>query len=307
MSAAVSVVNLRKTYGPLVAVDDLSFEVPAGAVFALTGPNGAGKTTTVECIEGLRKPDRGSVRVLGLDPDRDHDRLYERIGVQLQESGLYDHIKVREALELFASFFPKPLPVAELLDSFDLAARAESRFSTLSGGEKRKLLTALALVGRPELVILDEPTSGLDPHARQAFWATLGRFRRDGLSIILTTHDLQEAEDHASTVAVVSRGRLLAVGAPADLLSEHGLRERVSCAWAEATAPVADGEPGIRQVVLAEGRLQVFVDDPQTSTSLTDRLRTLGAQELALRRANLEDLYLILTGKGYRKEGEVTP
>ncbi len=307
MSIAVSVQNLKKTYGSLVAVDDLSFEVPAGAVFALVGPNGAGKTTTVECIEGLRKPDSGTVRVLDLDPEGDHDRLYERIGVQLQESGLYDAIRVREALELFASFFPNPLPVADLLEQFELTARAASRFSTLSGGEKRKLLTALALVGRPELVILDEPTSGLDPHARQAFWATLARFRRDGLSIILTTHDLQEAEDHASTVAIVSRGRLLALGTPAELLSEHGLRERVSCAWDQVAPPVADGEPGIRQVVLAEGRLQVFVDDPGTSTSLTDRLRGLGAQELALRRANLEDLYLILTGKGYRKEGEVTP
>ena len=220
---AFEVEGLTKRYGGRLAVDRLTFEVAPGTIFALVGPNGSGKTTTVECMEGLRQPDAGVVRILGLDPFRDRERLYTSLGVQLQESSMHPRLRLREALWLFAAFHQRPADAAGLLRTYGLESLAGSLYGALSGGEKRRFLVALAFVGRPRAVILDEPTSGLDPQARHNVWRALERYRDQDGTVLLTTHLLDEAERHCDAVAILDHGRLLAIGPPSRLLAEHGL------------------------------------------------------------------------------------
>lgn len=211
---AVSVRNLVKRYGPVKAVEDLSFEITTGEVFAILGPNGAGKTTTIEILEGLRRPDSGEVRVLGRDPRRQARLVLPRIGVMLQEGGLYPGIRVAEAVRLFAGYYPNPRAADELIAQVGLAEHARRYVKTLSTGEKQRLSLALALVGRPELVFLDEPTAGMDPHGRAATWERVGALKAQGVTVILTTQLLDEAERLADRVAIIHRGGLVALGAP---------------------------------------------------------------------------------------------
>ncbi|WP_194916150.1 ABC transporter ATP-binding protein, partial [Catenulispora rubra] len=217
--AAIEVRNLTKTYGDTTAVADVSFEVGAGEIFGILGPNGAGKTTTVECISGLRTPDGGVVRVLGLDPDRDRDReeVRQLLGVQLQESRLPAKIQVREALELYASFYREPADVGRLLTQWDLNDKAGARFGKLSGGQKQRLAVALAMVGNPRVVVLDELTTGLDPHARRIAWEMVERVRAAGVTVLLVTHFMEEAERLCDRVAIIDAGRVVAVDTPAGL------------------------------------------------------------------------------------------
>ena len=214
---AIEVSGLVKRYGALTAVDGLDLTVARGETLALLGPNGAGKTTTVECLEGYRRPDAGTVRVLGLDPVADARALSPRIGVMLQEGGLYPHVRPAEVLHTFAAFHDDPEDPDALLASLGLDEVRDSRYRSLSGGEKQRLALALALVGRPEVLFLDEPTAGLDPVARRTTWALLEERTRTGTTILLTTHLLDEAAAVADRVAIIDRGRLRLVGTPAEL------------------------------------------------------------------------------------------
>ena len=214
--AVIEVDGFRKTYGRTVAVDEVSFTVEHGEIFGLIGPNGAGKTTTLECVEGLRKPDRGTIRVLGLDPFRDGYRLQHRIGVQLQQAQLQKRIKVWEAVHLWASLYRRPAADGErLLQQLGLADKRQAWFMTLSGGQKQRLFIALALINDPELVFLDELTTGLDPQARRAIWDLVRGIRERGKTVLLTTHLMEEAERLCDRVAIIEHGRIIDIDSPA--------------------------------------------------------------------------------------------
>ena len=214
---AIEVERLRKQYGAKVAVDDVSFTVAEGEIFGLLGRNGAGKSSTVDCVAGLRVPDDGRIRVAGLDPRRDHRELRHLLGVQLQESALPAKLTVAEAMRLFASFYRSPADIAGLLDMLDLTEKRNTRYRGLSGGQKQRLSIALALIGRPRIAILDELTTGLDPVARRDTWAFVEDIRNQGVTIMLVTHFMTEAERLCDRVAILDHGRLAAIGTPAQL------------------------------------------------------------------------------------------
>jgi ABC-2 type transport system ATP-binding protein len=304
--AAVEVCDLVKAYGSKQAVDGLSLTVAAGSVLALLGPNGAGKTTTVEICEGLRRPDTGTVRVLGLDPLADAAQLRPRVGVMLQDGvGGYTGARAIELLRLFASYAAHPHEPAALLDSVGLAEAAQTPVKRLSGGQQQRLSLALALVGRPELVFLDEPTAGLDPQARRGTWDIIRRLRADGVGVVLTTHFLDEAEQLADDVVVIDAGRVVAAGSPAELTrtgAEGQIRFRATpgLRLASLMAALPDGsqaaepEPGH---YLVSGQLS-----PQLLATLTAWCAGQGvlADDLTVGRRSLEDVFLELTGRGLR-------
>jgi ABC-2 type transport system ATP-binding protein len=217
--SVIEVRNLRKHYADQLAVADVSLSVDEGEIFGLVGPNGAGKTTTVECIEGLRAPDAGTVRVLGLDPRRDRAAVRRKLGVQLQESRLPDRIKVWEALDLYSSFYPHPADWRELMDELGLAPKRDTVFAKLSGGQKQRLSIALALVGNPSVAILDELTTGLDPQARRDTWELVRQVRDRGVTVVLVTHFMDEAERLCDRLAVIAAGRVVTVDTPRNLIA----------------------------------------------------------------------------------------
>jgi ABC-2 type transport system ATP-binding protein len=221
VAAVVEVRNVSKTYGPVPAVDDVSFDVLQGEIFGLIGPNGAGKTTTMECVEGLRRPDRGSIAVLGFDPVRDVRRLQHRIGVQLQQAQLQKRITVAEAVDFFASLYDRPADASRLLHQLGLADKRRAWFNTLSGGQQQRLFIALALINDPELVFLDELTTGLDPQARRAIWDLVRGIRDRGATVFLTTHLMEEAERLCDRVAIIERGRIIDIDTPPALVARH--------------------------------------------------------------------------------------
>src|SRR4030042_4120052 len=214
MDTIVQVEGLRKVYGATVAVDDVSFEVRQGEIFGMVGPNGAGKTTTIECLEGLRKPDQGIVRVLGMDPQRDGQILRERTGTQLQQSNLPERMRVWEALDLYASFYSKAADWKVLLAQLGLEEKRNAPFAKLSGGQKQRLFIALALLPDPELIFLDELTTGLDPQARHAIWDLVRGVRTRGKTVLMTTHFMEEAERLCDRVAILDHGRIGALDTP---------------------------------------------------------------------------------------------
>ncbi len=222
MQAVIQVEHLRKAYGPVVAVDDISFEVNAGEIFGMVGPNGAGKTSTVECIEGLRPQSGGTIRVLGYDPQVNRYALREHIGVQLQEAALQDRLRVWEALDLYASFYPRSVDQSALLEQVGLSEKRDSRFARLSGGQKQRLFIALALLHDPEVVFLDELTTGLDPQARRVMWEMVREMRTRGKTVFLITHSMEEAERLCDRIAIVDHGRLVALDTPEHLISNLG-------------------------------------------------------------------------------------
>ena len=227
---------IRKTYGRTVAVDEVSFDVQPGEIFGLIGPNGAGKTTTMECVGGLRVPDRGLISVLGLDPRRDVYALQERIGVQLQEAQLQKRIKVREAVGLWASLYRKPVDGDRLIEQLGLGDKRHAWFMTLSGGQKQRLFIALALINDPELVFLDELTTGLDPQARRAIWELVRGIRQRGKTVFLTTHLMEEAERLCDRVAIIDHGRVVDIGTPAELVRRHCPERTVIMVCEDSTA-----------------------------------------------------------------------
>jgi ABC-2 type transport system ATP-binding protein len=246
---AIAVMGLEKHYGTTRAVDGLSFEVERGEVFGLLGPNGAGKTTTVEILEGYRAPDAGTARVLGLDPVRDGTQLRPRIGVMLQEGGLYPGLKPRELLRLFAAYYDNPDDPDRLLDAVGLTEKAGTNVRRLSGGQQQRLSLACALIGRPDVVFLDEPTAGMDPHARATTWQLVRDLRDRAVTVLLTTHAMDEAEDLCDRVAIIAGGKLAALGSPAEL-TRHAVADEI---WFAAA-------PDIDILALARA-LGVGVDD----------------------------------------------
>ena len=224
-SFAIEVRDLEKYYGATRAVDGLSLTVQTGEVFGLLGRNGAGKTTTVEIMEGYRRPDRGSVRVLGLDPVSDGPKLHPRIGVMLQEGGLYQGVRPLELLRLFAAFYDEPRDPEQVLELVGLDDARRTTVRRLSGGQKQRLSLGLALIGNPTLLFLDEPTAGMDPHARARTWDLVRELRAAGVTIVLTTHAMDEAEELCDHVAIIDRGRLLAGGTPSELTQQARVRE----------------------------------------------------------------------------------
>ncbi len=305
--AAIVVERLAKSYGGRPAVRDLSFSVERGEIFALLGPNGAGKTTTVEILEGYRTLDSGTVRVLGLDPQRDAARLKPRIGVMLQQDGIYPTLRAREVLQLFAQFFAAPEDPNHLLEIVGLTDAAGMRTRQLSGGQKRRLALALALVGRPPLLFLDEPTTGMDPQARRATWDILRGLQERGTTILLTTHFMDEAERLADRIAILDHGTLLALDTPAGLTRSQsttttevrfsapsGLDVAALGALPSARGAHADA-PGT--YVIETG------DAPSLLVELTQWLRDARAPlaELRVGRSSLEDVFLQLTGKEMRE------
>ena len=212
--SVIEICGIHKAYGATVAVADVSFEVNEGEIFGLIGPNGAGKTTTMECVEGVRRPDRGTISILGLDPFRDQYALQNRIGVQLQQAQLQKRIKVREAVDLWASLYTKTVDGDRLLEQLGLASKRNAWFMTLSGGQKQRLFIALALINDPEVVFLDELTTGLDPQARRAIWELVRGIRERGKTVLMTTHLMEEAERLCDRVAIIERGKIIDIGTP---------------------------------------------------------------------------------------------
>jgi len=223
----IKVEHLRKVYGKVVAVNDISFEVQEGEIFGMVGPNGAGKTTTIECLESLRNPDSGKISVLGLNPLNDGYTLRERIGIQLQEATLYDRIRVWEALNLFASFYHHSIDWNSLLETLGLEDKRNSYINKLSGGQKQRLYIALALVNDPELIFLDELTTGLDPQGRRMMWKLVQDIRNQGKTVFLTTHYMEEAEQLCNRVAIIDRGNIIALDAPENLIRSLGVDSRI--------------------------------------------------------------------------------
>jgi ABC-2 type transport system ATP-binding protein len=299
---AILVEGLVKEYGTKRAVDGVSFSVSRGEVFALLGPNGAGKTTTVEILEGYRGSDGGLARVLGLDPAVNGGALKPRIGVMLQDSGLYLTIRPREALNLFGSFYPHPRSSAELLELVGLKDEV-TPYRRLSGGQKKRLALALALVGSPEVLFLDEPTSGLDPQARRATWDIVSSLRAEGTAVLLTTHYLEEAERLADAVAILDRGHVLAKGSPATLMQREQTIVRLS------TREHVDTEllltlPSARSVHFDDGAHLIDTSDASALlVEVTALLHDRGIPivELRVGASSLDDVFLALTGREVRE------
>src|SRR6204780_4935678 len=223
----VEIAHLRKTYGSLVAVDDVSFSVAEGEIFGLLGPNGAGKTTTAECAIGLRSPDLGTIRLMGLDPHADADQIHEIVGVQLQASALPDKLRVGEILDMYRSFYREPADVGELIEVLGLAGKRKDYYRSLSGGQRQRLAVALALIGQPRIAVLDEMTTGLDPQARRDAWGLIEGIRNRGVTIVLVTHFMEEAERLCDRVALIDHGRIIALGPPEHLGEQASTSKRV--------------------------------------------------------------------------------
>ncbi len=303
MAAAITAEKLRKVYGDLVAVDNIAFEVHEGEIFGMVGPNGAGKTTTIECIEGLRRPDGGSVQVLGMHPQRDGYGLRERIGVQLQESTLPDRIKVWEALDLFAAFYRQSVDWRPLLEQLGLDEKRNASFGKLSGGQKQRLFIALALLNDPELVFLDELTTGLDPQARRAMWDLVRNIRQRGKTVFLTTHFMEEAELLCDRVAIMDHGRIVALDTPENLISSLGTENRVVfVAAGRLDEGLLQALPGVSRVERVGERVVVHGQGDGLVSSVVNALEAGGVRfrDLRTEQPTLEDVFLALTGKEMR-------
>ncbi len=300
----VRVAGFRKTYGSVVAVDEISFEVNEGEIFGLIGPNGAGKTTTMECIEGFRRPDRGSISVLGLDPVRDVYKLQHRIGVQLQQAQLQKRITVREAVHLWTSLYGRPAAQGEaLLQQLGLFEKRNAWFMTLSGGQKQRLFIVLALINDPELVFLDELTTGLDPQARRAIWDLVRGIRARGKTVLLTTHLMEEAERLCDRVAIIEHGRIIDIDTPEQLVARH---------VAERTVVVSTGDPaaedrfrsiaGVASVTRHDDRFTLRGSGSGFVTAVIQCISDARITVTDFRTVHptLEDVFLKLTGHSIR-------
>jgi ABC-2 type transport system ATP-binding protein len=293
---AVTVQHLVKKYGHLVAVDDVSLSIHEGEIFGIIGPNGAGKTTTVECISGLRAPDSGSISVYGLSPKKDRNKMREFVGVQLQESALPPRIRVREAVKLFASFYSNPMDPDQLLKSLGMEQIVNSSFKNLSGGQRQRVSIALALVGNPKLAILDELTTGLDPEARREIWSLIERMRDRGVTVILVTHFMDEAERLCDRLALINHGTVAALDTPEAIAARAGgsrVRFIPSQAVDEQTLRAI---PGVNEIERKE-RYVTVTGTGDLAGSLIDALAAIGVRvsDVEARTGNLEDAFIKLT------------
>lgn len=301
--AVISVAHLGKRYAKTIAVDDVSLEVFEGEVFGLIGPNGAGKTTTMECTEGLRRPDRGSIAVLGLHPQRDAAALRQRIGVQHQEAHLQKRIKVWEALDLWATLYPRAVDVDALLARLGLESKRNAWFMTLSGGQKQRLFVALALIHDPEVVFLDELTTGLDPQARRAIWDLIADIKARGKTVFLTTHLMEEAERLCDRVAIIEHGRVIEMGAPAELVARHCPQRRV--VFTAESADAAKSFAGLSSVRSWQADGMTHTLDGEGDDFVTDVINVIAQAGIRVRgfrteMPTLEDVFLKLTGHRVR-------
>lgn len=301
----INVQDLRKHYGETRAVDGVSFTIYGGEIFGMLGPNGAGKTTAVECIEGLRDPDGGTVTVLGMRQGPERFKIKGRIGVQLQTTGLYPKLNVREVLALFASFYPKPVDVSELISLVDLEEKARTPSKDLSGGQRQRLSLALALVGDPDVVFLDEPTTGLDPQARRALWDVIHDLRRRGKSVMLTTHYMEEAEHLCDRVAVMDHGRIIELDRPSVLVSRYFKETAIEFATsADWPLERLRALPCVSNAMVENGHAVVYsIDVPRTMSGLLEISASAGLafSDMSVRTASLEDVFLRLTGRRIRE------
>jgi ABC-2 type transport system ATP-binding protein len=311
--SAVEITHLRKTYGALAAVDDVSFTVAEGEIFGILGPNGAGKTTTVECAIGLRSPDSGTIRLLGLDPHADREQVHEIVGVQLQASAQPAKLRVGEILDMYRSFYRQPADGRELTEALGLTGKLGDYYKSLSGGQRQRLSVALALIGRPKIAVLDEMTTGLDPQARRDAWDLIDGMRERGVTILLVTHFMEEAERLCDRVALIDHGRIVALDSPAALAAQarggktvrfqpsSWFDERLLTDLPEVTGVEHDGQ---RLVVTGTGELVNAVILALASVGVT-------ARDVRLDASNLEDAFVRLTGRSSpegtpSKEGALT-
>ena len=305
MHPVIQVSGVRKTYGPTVAVDDVSFEVNDGEIFGLIGPNGAGKTTTMECVEGLRTPDRGSISVLGLDPFRQVYKLQDRIGVQLQQAQLQKRIKVWEAVDLWASLYRnKAIDGEHLLEQLGLTDKRNAWFMNLSGGQKQRLFIALALINDPEVVFLDELTTGLDPQSRRAIWDLVRGISERGKTVFLTTHLMEEAERLCNRVAIIEHGRIIDMDTPESLVKRHCPERSVVLTTND---PLAEERfraiPRIEAVNRTDSRFTIRGRGDDLVTEVIHCLSEnhIRVSDFRTILPNLEDVFLKLTGHSIRE------
>ncbi len=301
MAAVIAVEHLDKAYGRTVAVDDLSFTVENGEIFGILGPNGAGKTTTVECVQGLRKADGGTIRVLGLDPNTQAAELRQRIGSQLQDSALPGRLRVAEALELFAAFARNPVDCEELLDRWRLQEQRDQPYDSLSGGQRQRLFIALAFVNSPELVFLDELTQGLDPQARRATWDLIREIRHAGTTVVLVTHFMDEAEHLCDRVAVVDHGKLVALDTPQGLIDGLGLRSVVRFSTTEPDLSWVERLEVVESLTRRGDAVEVHGTGPVLALVAHELVaRGVVPGDLRVDRPTVEDAFLALTGRTIR-------
>ena len=299
----IQVSRIRKSYGSTIAVSEVSFDVREGEIFGLIGPNGAGKTTTMECVEGVRRPDAGQISIMGLNPFRDRYQVQNRIGVQLQQAQLQKRIKVWEAVDLWASLYPKPLDGNRLLEQLGLADKRNAWFMNLSGGQKQRLFIALALINDPEVVFLDELTTGLDPQSRRAIWDLVRGIRDRGKTVFLTTHLMEEAERLCDRVAIIEHGTIIDIGTPPELGGRHCPTRTVILATGNANAEEwLRTIPEIERVMRQESQLTIqgrgddFVSEVIQCIS-ENRIRVTDFRTVL---PSLEDVFLKLTGHSIR-------
>jgi len=304
MAEPLIVRELRKRYGPVEAVRGVNFAVRAGEVFGMLGPNGAGKTTTLECVLGLREPDGGSVEVCGMDARGRRREVKERIGAALQVTALQDQVTPREALRVFGSFYAKHAAVDALLERFALREKADAAYATLSGGQRQRLALALAFVNEPEVVFLDEPTAGLDPQSRRELRGQVAAMKKSGATVVLTTHDIEEAEQLCDRVAIIDHGRIVAEGPPHALVAGAKAAALVTVETARPLErALIERLPGMVEIS-GEGNVQRF-RTTKLSQGLVELVKLLDAQrvelvDLHVQRATLEDVFIELTGNRLR-------
>jgi ABC-2 type transport system ATP-binding protein len=302
---AVEIEHLHKTFGSAVAVDDVSFSVGEGEIFGLLGPNGAGKTTTVECAIGLRSPDSGTIRLLGLDPRADREAVHEIVGVQLQAGALPAKLRVREILDMYRSFYRQPADVTELTGALGLAGKRDDYYRSLSGGQRQRLSVALALIGQPKIAVLDEMTTGLDPQARRDAWGLVQGIRDRGMTIVLVTHLMEEAERLCDRVALIDNGRIVALDTPARLAAQaRGGRSVRFLPSAPFEDRLLRELPEVARVEREGARVVVTgTGDVVNAVILTLAAAGVTARDVRLDSSNLEDAFVKLTGRRLRTEG----
>jgi len=298
MAGAIEVHGLVKRYGPLAAVAGIDFEVPAGTVFSFLGPNGAGKTTTTEILEGLRQKTEGTVSVLGLDPWNEGAELHRRIGVIPQEFRFFEKITPKEAIEYYRALFHTRADPKKILAQVELSDKADARYDTLSGGQKQKLGLALALTNDPEICFLDEPTTGLDPHARRAIWEVIRTLKRDGRTVFLTTHYLEEAEILADHVAIINQGKIIASGAPQEIIQKYGRPARMRVSGPPELADYLTRKLGVA-VSSDAGRLEIDLHRKEDALRVLFALDASGLpwDSFATEQDTLEDVFVRLVGR----------
>ncbi|MFD0589890.1 ABC transporter ATP-binding protein [Paenibacillus sp. GCM10027627] len=307
--AVLEVSHLRKSFGEVRAVDDISFSVEAGEIFTIIGPNGAGKTTTLEMIEGLVPPDSGDIRIDGLSWSRDGEQIKQDIGVQPQSSALFDLLTVKENLELFATFYPHSKPAAEVMDMINLADQSNKHVKKLSGGQKQRLAIGLAMINDPKVIFLDEPTTGLDPQARRNIWDIILKLKQLGKTTILTTHYMEEAEKLSDRVCIVDQGKIVTLDTPAALIDRLTEEREVRLSFLDGSLAAADTELVARKqesVVKTElegASLRIWTTHPETTLYEMfgfTKERGYRVEQISIREMSLEDVFIAYTGKEWR-------